>query len=311
MDGFDTDTRVIVLAATNRPDVLDPALLRPGRFDRRVTLNLPDKVEREEILQIHSKNKPIEKSVDFGRVASNTVGMSGADLKNIMNESAILSARKNQKTITERDIFEAIEKVTLGPEKKSKVMSEKERKITAYHEAGHTIVGKVLKPDENLQKVSIISRGMALGYTWSMATEDKYIKSKAEFIGDIAVLMSGRVAEEMIFGEFTTGASNDLERATKIARNMVQIYGMSDAIGPVVVGQNDEMVFLGRELSQHKNYSEKIASMIDMEVEKIVLSGEKESKDILTKNKKKLEQLAKLLLEKETIDREELEKVLG
>lgn len=311
MDGFDTDTRVILLAATNRPDVLDPALLRPGRFDRRVTLNLPDKSEREDILKIHSKNKPIEKSVDFGRVASNTVGMSGADLKNIMNESAILSARKNQKTISEKDIFSAIEKVTLGPEKKSKVMSDKEKKITAYHEAGHTIVGKSVKPDEQLQKVSIISRGMALGYTWSVPTEDKYIKSKDEFIGDIAVLLSGRVAEEITFGEFTTGASNDLERATKIARNMVQVYGMSDAIGPVVVGQNDEMVFLGRELSQHKNYSEKIASMIDMEVEKIVLQGEKKSKDILTKNKSKLEELAKLLLEKETVDREELEKILG
>ena len=310
MDGFDTDARVIVLAATNRPDVLDPALLRPGRFDRRVMLNLPDKKEREAILKIHTRNKPIEKSVDLGRIAANTVGMSGADLRNIMNEAAIIAARLNQKTITERDIFRAIEKVTLGPEKKSKVMSSKEREISAYHEAGHAIVGKALKPEEELQKISIVSRGMALGYTWSMPKEDCYLKSKTSFMADISQLLAGRVAEKMVFNELTTGASNDLEQATKIARNMVQVYGMSDVIGPVALRQRDELVFLGRELAEHKDYSEKIASQVDSEIERIIAEGEKKAKEILTKNKPKLKKLSTALLKQETLEREELEKII-
>ncbi|MDH4358717.1 MAG: ATP-dependent zinc metalloprotease FtsH [Candidatus Berkelbacteria bacterium] len=310
MDGFDTDARVIVLAATNRPDVLDPALLRPGRFDRRVMLNLPDKREREAILKIHIKNKPIEKTVDLSRIAANTVGMSGADLRNIMNEAAIIAARLNQKTITERDIFRAIEKVTLGPEKKSKVMTENEREISAYHEAGHAIIGKALKPHEELQKISIVSRGMALGYTWSVPKEDYYLKSRTSFMSDISQLLAGRVAEKMIFDELTTGASNDLEQATKIARDMVQVYGMSDVIGPVALGQRDELVFLGRELAEHKNYSEKIASQIDSEIERIISEGEKKAREVLTKNKSKLKKLATILLKKETLEREELGKVL-
>lgn len=310
MDGFDTDTRVIVLAATNRPDVLDPALLRPGRFDRRVMLSLPDKIEREEILAIHGKNKPLEKSVDLGRIAANTIGMSGADLKNLMNEAAILAARESKKIISESDIFRAIEKVTLGPEKKARVMSGKEKEITAYHEAGHTIINKLLKPEEVLQKVSIVSRGMALGYTWSVPTEDKYLRSKDEFLSDISVLLAGRVAEKMIFNHFTTGAANDLERATKIARDMVQVYGMSEILGPVVTKQRDEMVFLGRELGEHKEVSEKVAAEIDVEISKIIGGCEKTTKELLTKNKSKLEKLAKTLLEKETIDREELEKIV-
>ncbi len=311
MDGFDTDTRVIVLAATNRPDVLDPALLRPGRFDRRVVLSLPDKSEREAILKIHARNKPVEKSIDLGRIAANTAGMSGADLRNVMNEAAILAARENQKTISESDVLRAVEKVTLGPERKTRVMSDKERESTAFHEAGHTIVNKLLKPAETVHKVSIISRGMALGYTWSAPTEDRYMRSKEEFASDISVLLAGRVAEKIVFNQYTTGAANDLERATKIARDMVQIYGMSDVIGPVVVGQNDEMVFLGRELGEHKNYSDKLAAQIDSEVEKIIAESEKKTADILTKNKGKLEKLAKTLLEKETIEREELEKVMA
>ncbi len=310
MDGFDTDTRVIVLAATNRPDVLDPALLRPGRFDRRVMLSLPDKIEREEILAIHGKNKPLEKSVDLGRIAANTIGMSGADLKNLMNEAAILAARESKKTVSESDIFRAIEKVTLGPEKKARVMSGKEKEITAYHEAGHTIINKLLKPEEVLQKVSIVSRGMALGYTWSVPTEDKYLRSKDEFLSDISVLLAGRVAEKMIFNHFTTGAANDLERATKIARDMVQVYGMSEILGPVVTKQRDEMVFLGRELGEHKEVSEKVAAEIDVEISKIIGGCEKTTKELLTKNKSKLEKLAKTLLEKETIDREELERIV-
>jgi len=311
MDGFDTDTRVIVLAATNRPDVLDPALLRPGRFDRRVVLPLPDKKEREAILKIHAKNKPIEREVDLGRIAASTVGMSGADLRNVMNEAAILAARQSQKTITERDIFRSVEKITLGPERKSRVMSDKEKEISAYHEAGHALVGKTVKPKEELHKISIISRGMALGYTWSMPSEDRYLQSRADFMADLAVLLAGRVAERMIFDEITTGASSDLERATKIARNMVQIFGMSDVIGPVVVGEREELVFLGKELAEHKNYSEKIASQVDGEIGRIVLSGEKRAREILTKHKARLKKLATALLKKETLERKELERVLG
>ncbi|MFH1909603.1 MAG: ATP-dependent zinc metalloprotease FtsH [bacterium] len=310
MDGFDTDTRVIVLAATNRPDVLDPALLRPGRFDRRVSLSLPDKSEREEILKIHSQNKPTEK-VDFGAVASNTVGMSGADLRNVMNESAILAARKNQKSISQRDIFESIEKATLGPERKSKVMSKQEKEIAAYHESGHAIIGHLIKDDQALQKVSIVSRGMALGYTWSMQKEDRYMRSRDDFMNDLMELLAGRVAEKMIFGKLTTGASNDLERATKIASDMVQVFGMSDKIGPVVVGQRDELVFLGRELGEHKNHSEKISAVIDDEIEKIIRQAEEKTKQVLTKQKVKLVKLAKAVLKKETLEREELEKILG
>jgi cell division protease FtsH len=310
MDGFDTDTRVIILAATNRPDVLDSALLRPGRFDRRVVLSLPDKKEREAILNIYAKNKPLEKQVNLGRIASNTVGMSGADLKNVMNEAAILAARLGQKTITELDVMKAIEKVTLGPERKSKIMSEEERKISAYHEAGHAIVGKLLKPHEELQKISIISRGMALGYTWSMPREDKYMLSRTEFNSDIAMLLAGRVSERLIFNELTTGASSDLERATAIARNMVQVYGMSDKIGPIVTKEREELVFLGRELGEHKILSEKVAGEIDGEVERIINDAEKQAKEILTKHKAKLTKLAELLLKKETIEREELDKLI-
>ena len=232
-------------------------------------------------------------------------------MRNVMNEAAILAARENQKTISESDVLRAVEKVTLGPERKTRVMSDKERESTAFHEAGHAIVGKILKPSETVHKVSIISRGMALGYTWSAPTEDRYMRSKEEFASDISVLLAGRVAEKLTFNQYTTGASNDLERATKIARDMVQIYGMSDVIGPVVVGQNEEMVFLGRELGEHKNYSDKLASQIDSEVEKIIAESEKKTTEILTKNKGKLEKLAKTLLEKETIEREELENLLG
>lgn len=310
MDGFDTDTRVIVLAATNRPDVLDPALLRPGRFDRRIMLNLPDKQEREEILKIHSRNKPLEKNINFTRVAGNTVGMSGADLRNVMNEAAILAARDDKKEISEKDIFTAIEKVTLGPEKKSKIMSDKDKELTAFHEAGHALVGHMLKPHDELQKISIISRGMALGYTWSTPKEDKYLTSKEDFLNDICQLLAGRVAEKMIFNDYTTGASNDLERATKIARNMVQVYGMSDAMGPVVTAQRDELVFLGREIAEHKNISEKSASIVDAEVEKIITQSENKTRELLSKNKSKLNKIAKALIKEETIDREQLDKLI-
>lgn len=308
MDGFETDARVIVLAATNRPDVLDPALLRPGRFDRRVSINLPDLEEREQILKIHTRNKPIESDVNLKKIASSTVGMAGADLKNIVNESAILAARDNRKTITQLDLQEAIEKVMMGPEKKSKKLSDKEKQITAYHETGHAIIGHLLPDCDPIHKISIISRGMALGYTWSLPEKDMHLYSKSKFQDEIAQLLAGRVAEKIMFNETTTGAENDLKRATAIARNMVTVYGMSDKIGPQTLGEREETVFLGRELGAHKNYSEKIASQIDDEVRNIVVEAEKKATKILTENKHLLESITKTLLQKETLEGVEFEK---
>lgn len=305
MDGFETDTRVIIIAATNRPDVLDPALLRPGRFDRRVALNLPDIEEREQILKIHAKNKPIESNVDFRKIASATVGLAGAELRNIINEAAIFAARNGQKTINQKNIIEAIEKVIMGPEKKSRILSEKERKITAYHETGHAIIGHLLPNTDPIHKITITPRGMALGYTWSLPEKDMHLYSKSKFEDEIAQLLAGRAAEKIIFGETTTGAENDLKRATKIARNMVTVFGMSDKIGPQSLGERDEMVFLGRELAEHKNYSEKIAALIDDEVKEIILNAEKKAETILKKHKKELDNISNELLKKETLEEKE------
>lgn len=308
MDGFETDTRVIIIAATNRPDVLDPALLRPGRFDRRVVLGLPTFEERIKILKIHTRNKPIETNVDYNAIAASTVGMAGADLKNIVNEAAILAARENRKTIVQRDLQESIEKVMMGPEKKSRALSKKEKEITAYHETGHAIVGHILPNTDPIHKISIVSRGMALGYTWSLPERDIHLYSRSKFIDEIAQLLAGREAEKIVFGETTTGAENDMKRATKIARDMVTVYGMSDKIGPQSLGERDEMVFLGRELGEHKNYSEKVASLIDDEVRSIIFEAEKETHQIIEKNKDKLDKIAHALLEKETLDKSEFNK---
>lgn len=305
MDGFETDTRVIIMAATNRPDVLDPALLRPGRFDRRVMVHLPDIKEREAILKVHAKKKPVESGVNYNKIASATAGMSGADLRNIVNESAISAARNGRKTITQKDLQSSIEKVMMGPEKKSKVLSEKEKKITAYHESGHAIVGHVLENTDPVHKVSITSRGMALGYTWSLPKQDMHLYSKSKFEDEIAQLLGGRVAEEMIFGEGTTGAENDIKRATKLARNMVTVFGMSDKIGPQTLGQRDEMVFLGREIGEHNDYSERVQSEIDDEVKRIINEGKKKALNVLKKNKKVLDKMTDDLLKNETIDEEE------
>lgn len=307
MDGFETDERVIVLAATNRPDVLDPALLRPGRFDRRVVLAMPDKKEREAILAIHAKNKPIEKNIDLGKVAGSTAGMSGADLKNVVNEAAILAARDGNNTITQNDFSRAIEKVMLGPERKNRVLTGKEKEITAYHEAGHAIVGKVLQHTDPVHKISIISRGMALGYTWSIPEEDKYLRNKAQFNDELAQLLAGRAAEKLQFNEVSTGASNDLERATKLAGDMVKAYGMSDKLGPVTFGQRDEMIFLGREIAEHKSYSEKVATDIDSEIKDIVSNAEKRAIETLKKYSSVMKKLAELLLKKETVERAEFD----
>jgi len=307
MDGFENETRVIVMAATNRPDVLDPALLRPGRFDRRVMIDLPDFLEREAILKIHSRNKPIGKDVDFTKVARHTAGLSGADLKNIMNEAAIFAARENLKTIGRAQIDESIEKVLIGPERKSRVLSTKEKEISAYHEVGHAIVGKILPNTDPIHKISVISRGMALGYTWSLADEDKHLYSEEKFNDEIAQLLGGWVAEKLIYGQVTTGAQSDLKRATKIAHDMVTVYGMSEKIGPVVLSEREETVFLGRELGGQKNHSEEKAFQIDEEIMRIIKASQKKAETVLTKNKVLLKKITAELIKKETIEGKEFE----
>jgi len=309
MDGFETDTRVIVMAATNRPDVLDPALLRPGRFDRRVVIDLPDMKEREAILQIHARGKPLAKDVDFGKIARSTAGLSGADLRNIVNESAILAARESLKAIHQKELTNSIEKVVLGPERKSHLLSIKEKEISAYHESGHAIVGKALPNCDPIHKVSVVSRGMALGYTWSLPVEDRKLYSKAKFQDDIAQLLGGWVAEKIIYGQVTTGAQNDLRRATKLARDMVMIYGMSEKLGPIVLGEKEELIFLGREISEQRNYSESKAAQIDAEVAEIIENARKVATQVLTKKKTILKKLAKELVKKETIEGPELDTI--
>jgi len=308
MDGFETNSRVIVLAATNRPDVLDPALLRPGRFDRRVILDLPDRKEREEILKIHARNKPLAKNANLEKIASATAGLSGADLKNIINEAAIFAARANDKQVGQKYLEESIEKVILGPARKSRVLSKKEKEIAAYHEAGHAIVGKMLPNCDPIHKVSVVSRGMALGYTWSLPEEDKHLYSKSKFQDEISQLLAGREAEKIVFNETTTGAENDLKKASDIARRMVTLYGMSDKIGPITLGERDELVFLGKELAEHKNYSEKIAAAIDDEVTSIIRSSQQKAHKVLTGKKAILKTIAEKLIKEEVIEGKTFEK---
>lgn len=305
MDGFETNTAVIVMAATNRPDVLDPALLRPGRFDRRVVVDSPNIEDREQILKVHAKNKPLAKAVDLEAIAKQTPGFSGADLENLMNEAAILAAKKNQKEITQHDIEMSVEKVQMGPERKSHVLSKKEKEVTAYHETGHAIVGHLMEDCDPLRKITIISRGMSLGSTWFMPDEDKHMYTRQKFEHEMASLMGGYVAEEMIYGQVSTGPSNDLERASSIARRMVTEFGMSAKIGPTVFGEKSHEVFLGRDYGHTKNYSEEVAAQIDKEVEGFVQRAYKLAKDTLTKHHKELERVAKTLIDKETLTREE------
>ncbi|MDO8581895.1 MAG: ATP-dependent zinc metalloprotease FtsH [bacterium] len=311
MDGFDPNSGVIVIAATNRPDILDPALLRPGRFDRRVTLDLPDIKDREAILKIHAQNKPIDADVMLKRVAERTPGFSGADLANLMNEAAILAARRNKKTIGETELYESVEKVLLGPERKSHLLSEKERAITAYHEAGHATVAHFLPHADPVHKVSIISRGRAAGYTLKLPIEDKKMQSRAEFIDDIAVMVAGHIIEKEIFGDVTTGASNDLKNATQLARKLIMDYGMAESFPPRTFGSHEDMIFLGREISEQRDYSEKVAERIDAEIETLIRNGVTTAKRIITEERATVEKIVKVLLEKETIERDEFEKICG
>jgi cell division protease FtsH len=302
MDGFDTDTNVIVVAATNRPDILDPALLRPGRFDRRVVLDRPDRKGREQILSIHIKGKPMADDIDLAVVAKQTPGFVGADIENMVNEAAILAARRNEKQIYMQDFQEAIEKVIAGPERKSRVIPEKERQIIAHHEAGHALVMKLTPDCDPVHKVSITARGMAGGYTLSLPVDDRYLKNQSKFEADLMALMGGRAAEEIIFEEVTTGASSDLDRATKMARAMVMRYGMSEKLGPLMFGEKEEMVFLGKEIGEQRNYSEEIARQIDREVRRIVESAYNSATKVLHENRNKLEEIAERLLQEETLD---------
>ena len=310
MDGFDTSVGVIVMAATNRPDILDPALLRPGRFDRRVILDLPNIIGRKAILKVHSNGKPLAKSVDLEVLAKQTAGFSGADLANLVNEAAILAARRDKKVIDMQELEESIDRVIAGPERKSLKMSPKEKEIIAYHESGHALVAKMLPNMEPLRKITIIPRGMALGYTKTL-TEDKYLPTRSQFKDEVATRLGGRVAEELIFNEITTGAHNDIEIATKIAHKMVADFGMSKVLGPRTFGDKQELVFLGREISEQKDYGDKIADTIDEEVNKIIQEGYSTAKKILTENKQRLIQLAKRLLAQETIEGKELDALLG
>ena len=310
MDGFEKETGVIILAATNRPDILDPALLRPGRFDRKIVLDPPDVHDREAILQIHSKDKPLAKDVNFKEVAERTPGFSGADLANVANEAALLAARQNKTAIDQKEFLDAIEKVLLGPERKSHILSKKEKEITAYHEAGHAIVSTFMPDTEPVRKISIIARGMAAGYTLQAPSEVRRLKTKTGFLSEISTLLGGYCAEKIIFGEMTTGASNDLGRASEMARKLVKEYGMS-SLGPISFGEKEEMVFLGKEISEQRNYSEKIAERIDEEVDIIIKGAQKQAEVVLIKHKNILEKLAKDLIEKEIIEREEFEKIIG
>lgn len=311
MDGFEITQNVIVIAATNRPDVLDPALLRPGRFDRQVVIDRPDLRDREAILKVHVEKKPLAKEVDLKRVAERTPGFSGADLANLLNEAAILTARQDKKLIGMEELFSAIEKVMIGPERKSRVINDKEKKITAYHEAGHAIVAHFLPNSDPVQKVSIIARGQAGGYTLKVPTEDRHFHSKSEFVDEISVLLAGHLIEKEIFGEVTTGATSDLRRATSVARSLITDYGMSEVLGPRTFGQKEELIFLGREIHEQRDYSEKIAEQIDLEISAFISRASDKAKEILVNKREKLEKIVAALLKQETLEKEEFEAIVG
>ena len=311
MDGFEANQGVILMAATNRPDVLDPALLRPGRFDRQIIVDRPDLKGRTQILKVHSKEKPIAKNVDLETIAKQTPGFTGADLANLLNEAALLAARKSKKTISKVDIENSIDRVLAGPEKKSQILTKEEKLIIAYHETGHALVGWALPNADPIHKVTIIPRGRALGYTQALPDSEKYLTSKAELKDRLAMLMGGRVAEELIFADPTTGASNDIEKATEIARRMVMEFGMSEKLGPMLYGKGTNEVFLGRDYGRQQDYSDEVASSIDEEVKSLLSDAHIVAGKILAKFKKQMEEMVKVLMEKETIDREEVARIFN
>ena len=309
MDGFDTDTNVIIIAATNRPDILDPALLRPGRFDRRVTLDRPDVKGREAILRVHVKGKPLDPAVDLASLARGTPGFVGADLENLVNEGAILAARRNKKSIGQSELEEAIERVVMGPERKSRLISDEEKRIIAYHEAGHAVVANAIPEADPVQKVSIVGRAQAGGITWFRPDEDRLLYSRKKMLANLAYALGGRVSEELVFDDITSGASNDIEQVTRMARTMVTRLGMSGELGPLQYGQKEELIFLGREISEQRDYSEAVAEKIDQEVRRIVEEAYGVAKRMLVQYREKLDAVANKLLEAETITREEFEAI--
>ena len=310
MDGMETDARVIMIAATNRPDVLDPALLRPGRFDRRVILDLPDRRDREAILIIHSVKKPFASDVKLSLIAERTPGFTGADLANLMNEAAILAARKERTQITQMDLINSIEKVMLGPERTSRILSVEEKKISSYHEAGHALVAASLPHADPVHKISIVSRGRAAGYTLKLPTQDRHLYSRSHFLDELAVSLGGYAAEKLVFNELTTGASDDLRKASDLAQNLVTRFGMSEKVGPVVWSEKEELVFLGREIAQQRNFSEETARVIDAEVTALIMQANTRAEEILLRRREKLDEIATILIERETIEREEFDRLV-
>ena len=311
MDGFELKDNVILIAATNRPDILDPALLRPGRFDRQIVVDRPDRIGRRKILEVHTKGKPLAREIELDTLAAGTPGFTGADLANLVNEAALLAARRGKKLIDQEELEEGIMRVIAGPEKKTRLLSEEERKITAYHELGHALVGHYLEHTDEIHKVSIISRGQALGYTISLPREDRYLTTKATLMSQMAMMLGGRAAEELVFHEVTTGAANDIEKVTSISKQMIMRYGMSEKLGPRVLGRNHEMPFLGREMSAEPDYSEEMAREIDDEIRRVIEEAHETALQVLREHMEELHQLSGILIERETIDKDQFERLLA
>jgi cell division protease FtsH len=311
MDGFELKDNVILIAATNRPDILDPALLRPGRFDRQIVVDRPDRVGRRKILEVHTKGKPLAREIDLDTLAAGTPGFTGADLANLVNEAALLAARRGKKLIDQEELEEGIMRVIAGPEKKTRLLSEDERKITAYHEMGHALVGHYLDETDEIHKISIISRGQALGYTISLPREDRYLTTKATLMSQMAMTLGGRAAEELVFHEVTTGAANDIEKVTSTAKQMIMRFGMSEKLGPRLLGRNHDMPFLGREMSAEPDYSEEMAREIDDEIRRIIEEAHETALNVLRSHIEELHQLSAILIERETIDKDQFERLLA
>jgi cell division protease FtsH len=311
MDGFEMKDNIILIAATNRPDILDPALLRPGRFDRQIVVDRPDRNGRRKILEVHTKGKPIDTTIDLDTLAAGTPGFTGADLANLVNEAALLAARRGKKTIGETELEEGIMRVIAGPEKKTRLLSEHERNVTAYHEMGHALVGHYLPNCDPVHKISIISRGAALGYTISLPSEDKFLTTKSALMDQMAMTLGGRAAEELVFNEVTTGAANDLEKVTSSAKHMIMRYGMSEKLGPRVLGRNHDMPFLGRDMGAEPDYSEEIAREIDDEIRRVIEEAHERALSVLREHMDDLHQISKLLIERETIDKDQFERLLA